>query len=88
MTSKNTKKRLYDESFVKLGITELNGKPKCVCSNLSNYKQQTESHQQHLALYTDRHLQSVAIMTEVTCHHMECTHFNLDYTQMSTVALK
>ena len=30
MFSKNTRKRSYDESFLKLGFTELNGKPKCV----------------------------------------------------------
>ena len=39
-----------------------------MCSNLSNfnYKPQAESRQQHLALYMDRHLRSVAIMIEVT----------------------
>ena len=30
MISKNKRKRSYDESFVKFGFTELNGKPKCV----------------------------------------------------------
>ena len=30
MSSKNTKKRSYDELFLKLGFTELNGKPKHV----------------------------------------------------------
>ena len=30
MTSKNKSKRSYDESFLKLGFTELDGKPKCV----------------------------------------------------------
>ena len=30
MTSKNKRKRSYDESFLKLGYTEFNGKPKCV----------------------------------------------------------
>ena len=30
----------------------------------------------------DRHLRSVAIMIEVTSRHTECTHFNLDYSQM------
>ena len=49
------------------------------------YKLQAESRQQHLALYMDRHLRSVAIMIEVTSHHMECTHFNLDYSQMPAV---
>ena len=55
-----------------------------MCSNVSNinYKSQVESQQQHLALYTERHLRSVAIMIEVTSRHMECTHFNLDYSQM------
>ena len=57
-----------------------------LCSNLSNYKQQTENHQQHLALYTDRHLRSVAIMTEVTSRRMECTHINLEYSRMPAVA--
>ena len=54
-----------------------------VCSKLSNfnYKPQAESHQQHLALYTNRHLRSVAIMIEVISRHTECTHFNLDYSQ-------
>ena len=40
----------------------------------SNYKPQTEGYQQHLALYMDRHLRSVAIMIEVTSRYMECTH--------------
>ena len=31
-----------------------------------NYKPQTDSHHQHLALYMDRHQCSVAIMIEVT----------------------
>ena len=46
------------------------------CSNLSNfnYKPQVEGRQQHLALYMDCHLRSVAIMIEVTSHQMECTH--------------
>ena len=30
MSSKDTKKRSYDKSFLKLGFTELNGKPKWV----------------------------------------------------------
>ena len=30
MTSKNKRKRSYDESFLKLGCTELNGMPKSV----------------------------------------------------------
>ena len=51
-----------------------------MCSNF-NYKPQTESHQQHLALHMDRHLHSVAIMI-VTSRHMECTHFNLNNSQM------
>ena len=60
------------------------------CSNLSNfnYKQQVESRQQHLALYMDRHLHSLAIMIEVTSRHTECTHFNLDYSRMPPVALQ
>ena len=50
-----------------------------MCSNLSNfnYKPQAESRQQHLSLYMDRHLRSVAIIIEMTGRHMECTHFNL-----------
>ena len=61
-----------------------------MCSNLSNfnYKPQLESRQQHLALYMDRHLRSVAIMIEVTSRHMECTHFNPNYSRMPVVALK
>ena len=30
MSCKNKRKRSYDKSFLKLGFTELNGKPKCV----------------------------------------------------------
>lgn len=30
MCSKNSRKRTFDESFLKLGFTEVNGKPKCV----------------------------------------------------------
>ena len=58
------------------------------CSNFNYryYKSQTESCQQNLALYMDRHLRSVAIMIEVTSRHMVCTHFNLDYSQMAAVA--
>ena len=50
------------------------------CSNLSNfnYKLQVGSDRQHLALYMDRHLRSIAIMIEVASRHTECTHFNLD----------
>ena len=57
------------------------------CSNL-NYKPQVESRQQHLAFYTERHLCSVAIMIEVTSRHLECIHFNSDYSQMPAVALQ
>ena len=61
---------------------------KCYCCNLSNlnYKPQAESHQ-HPGLYVDHYVQSAAIMIEVTSHHMECTHFNLDYSQMPAAAL-
>ena len=61
-----------------------------LCSNLSNfnYKLQTESQQQHLALYMECHLRSVAIMIEVTSRHMECTYFNLNSGQMPAVALQ
>ena len=40
----------------------------CLCSNLNNfnYKPQVESRQQHLAIYTERHLRLVAIMIEAT----------------------
>ena len=34
------------------------------------------------------HLVSVAITIEVTSRHMECTRFNLDYSQMPAVALQ
>ena len=59
------------------------------CSNHSNfnYKQQVESRQQHLALYMDCHLRSVAITIEVTSRHTEYTHFNLDYSRIPAVAL-
>ena len=53
-----------------------------------NYKPQVESRRQHLALYMDRHLHSVAIKIEVTSHRIERTHFNLDYSQMPAVALQ
>ena len=58
------------------------------CSNLNYYKPQTESHQQHLALYMDRHLSLVAIMIEVTSRHMKCTHFHSHYSRMPAVALQ
>ena len=60
----------------------------CMCSNLSNFnhKPQVESRQQHLALYMDRQLRLAAIVIEVTSRHTECTHFNLDYSQMLAVA--
>ena len=58
-----------------------------MCSNLSNfnYKPQVESRQQHLALYTEPHLRTVAIMTEVTSHHMEYTHFYPDYSWITVL---
>ena len=61
-----------------------------MCNNLINfnYKPQTESQQKHLVLYIDRHLRPVAIMIEVTSRHMECTDFNLVYSQMPAVALQ
>ena len=45
-----------------------------MCSNLSNfnYKPQAESRQQHLSLYMDRYLRSVAMMIEVTSQHQGC----------------
>ena len=62
---------------------------RCSCSNLSNfnYKPQAESQQQHFALYMYCLLLSLAIIIEVTSRHMECTHFNLAYSQMPAVAL-
>ena len=33
-----------------------------------------------------RHLRAVAIIIELTSRLMECTHFNLDYSQMPPVA--
>ena len=50
-------------------------------TNLSNFncKPQVESRQQHLALYMDRRLRSVAILIEVTSRRMECTHLNVNY---------
>ena len=49
MTSKNTK-RSYDESFLKLGFTELNGKPKCVIclKTLSEESMKKNKLQHHL----------------------------------------
>ena len=58
-----------------------------MCSNY-NCKPQTESHQPHLALYTDRHLRSVSIMIKMASRHTECAHFNLDYSWMPAVALQ
>ena len=59
-----------------------------LCSNF-NYIPQIEGHQQHLDLYMEHPHRSVglAIMIEVTSCHMECTHFNLDYSQVPAVAL-
>ena len=57
-------------------------------SNLSNYKPQTESHQQHFGLYMERHLRSAAIIMEMTSRHTECTHFNLYYSQIPAAALQ
>ena len=45
----------------------------------------SRSRQQNLALYTERHLHSVAIMLEMTSRRVECTHFNLDFSQMPAV---
>ena len=53
-----------------------------------NYKPQTESQQQHLAIYMDRQKRSVAIMIEVTGRHVDCTHFNSDYSQVPAFALQ
>ena len=57
-------------------------------SNISifHYKPQTESGQQQLNLYMDRNLRSVAIMIEVASRHIECAHFNSDYSQIPSVA--
>ena len=54
------------------------------CSKF-NCKPQAESHQQHLALYMDRHLRSVVTMKEATSRHMQCTHFNFNYSQIPAV---
>ena len=35
-----------------------------------------------------RHLRSIVVMIEVTSRHVECTNFNLVYSQMSAVALQ
>ena len=52
-------------------------------------KSQTESYQQHLALYMFyRLLRSVAIMVEVTSRNMECTDFNSDYSHVPAVVLQ
>ena len=50
--------------------------------------QTTESNQQHLALDIDHHLRSITVMIEGTSRHLKCTHFNLDYSRMSAVALQ
>ena len=71
-------------AFIQLLLMQQNCK-EYTCSNL-NYKPQAESRQQHLVLYMDRHLRSTAVMIEVTGRHMECTHFNLDYSQIPAVA--
>ena len=36
----------------------------------------------------DRHRRSIAIMIEVTNRHLECTHFNLDYSRMPVIQVK
>ena len=55
--------------------------------NNFNYKPQVKSRQQHVALNMDRHLRSVAIMTEVINRHTEYTHFNSDCCQLPAFAL-
>ena len=48
MTSKNKGKRSYDESFLKLGFAELNGKPKWViCSKILSEKLMKKNKLQH-----------------------------------------
>ena len=59
VTSRHTECTHSDLVYSQIPVVALQ-----LCSNLSNYKQQTENHQQHLALYTDRHLRSAAIMIE------------------------
>ena len=53
MSSKNTRtrKRSYDESFLKLGFTEVNGKPKCVIclKALSEESMKKNKLQRHLS---------------------------------------
>ena len=39
-------------------------------------------------IYGSRHLRSAAIVIEVTSRHTECTHFNLDFSRMSVIALQ
>ena len=75
----------FVRTFCVLPATE---QPYNLCSNFNNfnYKPQAESQQQHLGLYVDHHQLSVAIMIEVTSRHLECTYFNLDYSQMHVVA--
>ena len=57
-------------------------------SRLLTLKSQAESGQQHLALYINRHLRSVAIMIVVTSRHVVCTLWTPDYSQMPDVTLQ
>ena len=51
MTSKTTRKRLYDESFLKLSFTQLNGKLKCIIclKTLSKESMKKKKVQRHLS---------------------------------------
>ena len=69
---------IFFRPFARLRWLRVLEEGNCVAASNTNHK--------HLSLYMDRHLRSVAIMIEVTNRHMECTHFNLDYSQMSAIA--
>ena len=70
MTSKNKKKKSYDESFSKLGFAELNGKPKCViCSKiLSEESMKKNKLQRHL---TTNHPGCVDKPVEIFKHKLQ-----------------
>ena len=54
MTFKNKRKRSYDESFLKLGFTKLNGKQKCVIYLKIFLKELMKKNKLQLHLITNR----------------------------------
>ena len=84
MTFKNKSKRSYDESFLKLGFTELNGKPKWVISSKSLSEKSLKKNKLQHRLSTnhsrcvnkpvhffERKLQSIVRHTKVLRHLQE-----------------